>query len=126
MNKVFEDAQLDDTPSEAIDWMPAHSTKKQLGTVMRRDGKLMADVDRMPNEQADLLAKKGASLHRVSTTEVDAWRQHFAMAKDIATWIGQTAAAASHGHRSQGPILIAPPAGGRDDEDPGRRPAHGP
>ena len=74
-------AQLDDTPPDNIDWMPAHSTKEQVGTVMRGDGKLMTEVDRRANEQADILAKRGASLHRVPITEVDDWKRHFKMVK---------------------------------------------
>ena len=88
-------AQLDDTPPDNIDWMPAHSTKEQVGTVMRGDGKLMTEVDRRANEQADILAKRGASLHRVPITEVDAWKRHFKMVKNIAVWIGQVTAAAN-------------------------------
>ena len=60
-------AQIDDTPLDCFGWMPAHSTAKQLGSLRKGNGQLVTKLDRFANGEADRLAKKGASLHRVPT-----------------------------------------------------------
>ena len=70
-------AQLDDTPLDALGWMPAHTSAKQVGNTRKGDGELLTALDRCSNEEADRLAKKGAALHRVPVAEVNAWKEHF-------------------------------------------------
>jgi hypothetical protein len=90
-------AQIDDTPLEAIGWMPAHSSTKQLGSLRKGDGQLLTELDRYANGEADRLAKKGASLHRVPLTEINQWKEHFDNVKERAKWIGRATAKANHG-----------------------------
>ena len=88
---------LDDTPLEMIGWMPSHTTVKQVGKVRRGDGELLTIIDCKSNDIADRLAKKGASLHRVPATEVNAWKEHFEIVKQRAMWIGTATSLANHG-----------------------------
>ena len=90
-------AQIDDMPLDRIGWMPAHSSAKQLGSLRKGDGQLLTKLDRYANGEADRLAKKGASLHRVPTAVVNQWKEHFETVKQRAKWIGRATSKANHG-----------------------------
>ena len=48
-----------------IGWMPAHTSKWAIGNVRKGDGSKLSAGDRTGNAEADLLAKRGAKLHRI-------------------------------------------------------------
>ena len=64
---IFDCCDCFEDPSKSIDlvWMPAHTSKSQIGTARKGDRTKLTAEDRKGNELADALAKKGARLHRV-------------------------------------------------------------
>ena len=48
-----------------IEWLPAHTAKSQVGAAAKGDGQRMTADDWKRNNPADVLAKKGAEIHRV-------------------------------------------------------------
>ena len=56
-----------DAPEDHVDlaWMPAHTAQHAIGAAELSNGQLLTKADRDGNAAADLLAKRGAQLHRV-------------------------------------------------------------
>ena len=56
---------LDDGDGTELVWTPAHTTKASVGQVRLSDGTFLTERDRAANDAADVLAKRGAAMHRV-------------------------------------------------------------
>jgi hypothetical protein len=67
---------LDDTPRQAVTWMPAHLRPGQCGTVTRGDGFLLTESDVRGNAEADKLAKRAVEHHRVPLRTRQAIKAH--------------------------------------------------
>lgn len=76
---VFTACDDFDSPEVDIDiqWMPAHTVEADVGTVCLSNGQLLTAADRHGNDLADRLAKRGAELHRLPASVLEAFhRQH--------------------------------------------------
>ena len=56
---------LDDTPPEAVIWMPSHVGENGVGKEIRGDGFLLQSIDVLTNDVADRYAKRAVEAHRV-------------------------------------------------------------
>ena len=66
-NMVYDSCDTFDDPAKAVElvWMPAHTSKGQIGVARKGDGSRLSEADRRGNQLADELAKKGAKTHRM-------------------------------------------------------------
>ena len=88
VNGMMHDA-LDDTPSQAMIWMPSHATEADLGTICRGDGFLLTLQDLDGNDAADRLAKRAVNFHRVPFMVRKAIEAHDQLTTDNAVWIAR-------------------------------------
>ena len=63
------DAQQHTHSAFKVVWMPAHTAKWQVGVARKGDNTRLTETDRMGNDCADALAKKGAAIHRMPHRE---------------------------------------------------------
>ena len=77
---------LDDTPVEAVVWMPSHATVKDIGTICRGDGFLLTLQDLESTAAADRLAKRAVQEHRVPYRIRQAVAEHDQLVSDNARW----------------------------------------
>ena len=86
---------FDDTPRQAVVWMPAHTPEAAVGHRRLGDGSLLTAVDRQANAEVDRLAKAAVEEDRVP----EALRKLVAVVagrvSDIARWIGRATVAAN-------------------------------
>ena len=80
---------LDDTPHEALIWMPAHFKPGTCGVAVRGDGFLVEEVDVMANDLADKLAKRAVEKHRVPKRIRYEIMKHDELVTENAMWIAR-------------------------------------
>ena len=76
--------------------MPAHCPASSVGVARLSNGQFLREVDRMGNMQADLLAKKGAELHRVPVAVRQKIRDREDAVRFFAARLGIVTHAANH------------------------------
>ena len=91
---VFAACDDYDRPEVQVDlaWMPSHTSPADVGRAYLSNGELLTECDRSGNERADLLAKRGAKLHRLPTQikrAIDGRVQ-------LATWAAHSLGIATH------------------------------
>ena len=94
VNKLMHDS-LDDTPADAMMWMPSHATVADIGTKCRGDGFLLTLQDRESNDAADRHVKRGVEHHRVPFRIRMAVAAHDQLVADNAMWIARATVVAN-------------------------------
>ena len=99
---------MHEDPGKEVDlvWMPAHTSEWQIGKTRKGDGTKLSRDDRYGNHLADLMAKKGAKLHRVPAHIRSKVEVAERVALRAALQLGVTTHAANNaeevGHRADG------------------------
>jgi hypothetical protein len=89
-------AALGDTPPEAMVWMPAHTSRKDVGVKLLGDGSTLTAIDRESNAEADRLAKLAVEVHRVPKAPLDFVTEHEQLVAATARWIAVATYEANH------------------------------
>ena len=89
-------AALDDTPPDAVVWMPAHTGEKDVGKARLGDNSLLTAVDRRSNGQADEWAKEAAMKHRVPENIRKKVKEHEDLITKTAMWVAKATYGANH------------------------------
>ena len=87
---------FDDTPLEAIVWMPAHQIKGAADTRVKSNGAPLTRIDIEANGEADKLAKRAVEEHRVPFRLRDEWRRCHETTKQRAMWIARATVEANN------------------------------
>jgi hypothetical protein len=88
-------AALDDSASDRVLWMPAHTAEHHIGTLLLSSGQLLTAVDRYANGHADRLAKAAAGLERVPQLLRSRLQQSAGEIVDMGIWLGMVTAYAN-------------------------------
>ena len=80
---------LDDTPTESLVWMPAHTSLADVGRAVLSNGSLLTVIDRTMNDRADCLAKRAVEAHRVPRLIRQQIKAEDERTTNLARWIGQ-------------------------------------
>ena len=81
---------------DELTWMPAQTSKKQVGVLRKGDGQLLTAIDRASNELADKHAKLAVAEHRVPEAARAHCDQQIAVIEDVARWIGHATFSANN------------------------------
>ena len=87
---------LDGVGHDELTWMPAHTSKKQIGVVRNGDGQFLTAIDRASNELADKHAKLAVAEHRVPEAARMHYDQQAAVIEEVARWIGHATFSANN------------------------------
>jgi hypothetical protein len=87
---------LDDTDAAAMVWMPAHTKETDVGQVSLGDGSLLTAVDRMANNEADMLAKTAVEAHRVPEQVRSQIKELDRLVEATARWVARATWAAGN------------------------------
>ena len=101
-----------DDIGDAVAWMLAHKKATDHALFTLSNGERLTSRDVLMNARADLLAKKGATTHRVPTATRRALKAHDDRVSTVAAWIGHVTFAANN----------LPDAPWRDSEPSASRP----
>ena len=87
---------FEDTPLEAIIWMPAHQKNGAAEVRVKSNGQPLTAVDIAANEEADVLAKRGVEEHQVPFRVRDEAKRCHEMAKQRAMWVARATVEANN------------------------------
>ena len=90
---------FDDTPTEAVVWMPSHTSEADVGVKRIGNGEVLSSIDRYGNGEADIWAKHGVEEHRVPHYIRKELKDAHSLVWRTAKWIG---AATWHANHSSG------------------------
>ena len=90
---------FDDTPGSAVVWVPAHTSKGDVGVKRLGNGAVLTDLHRYANGEADKWAKWAVEEHRVPAHIRQEVKDLHSKVWKTAKWIG---AATWHANRSSG------------------------
>ena len=87
---------LDGTDAAAMAWMPAHTKETDVGQVSLGDGSMLTAVDRMANNEADMLAKAAVEAHRVPKQVRTQIKKLDSLVEATARWVARATWAAGN------------------------------
>jgi hypothetical protein len=87
---------LDDTETDSVVWMPAHTKEEDIGRAYLGNGTRLTHLDRKGNEEADRLAKLAVEAHRVPKQVQDRIKEFNLVVEDTARWVARATYAAGH------------------------------
>jgi hypothetical protein len=89
-------AALDDAAADAVVWMPAHCTARDVGVKVKGNNEGLTAIDLGSNDKADALAKKAVEEHRVPRELRRMLKRYSALVEATLRWLGTTTYEATH------------------------------